>query len=161
MPFDYKRWKEQQCNTTTDTPRDRVECPTTIYVIGMLWIAVGIIFLACLPLLTLKLGKFNSILSLFPFGLIYVIFGIQTLTGAAASTVRSGIFSAFYGIVWTLSARMLAVTSTKAVMSGRALSSSNASLILFFVALVGVALFLAGCLAIIYSGNYQRWRNSQ
>jgi hypothetical protein len=150
MSFDYKEWKKQQYSATNDTPKPAISCPTAIYVSAVIWIAVGLIQWMIFILFFLQSQRFGYPVGLIFLGLIHVCCGLRTLSGTATGTVGSGIFSLVYGFVWVGFVAMTAKSAT----------SPDAPLILFGVGIVGVALLLAGCLAMFASASYQRWHNS-
>jgi hypothetical protein len=103
-----------------------------------------------IPVIYLKLGKATGLVGLIVLGMIHLSCGLRVLSGTAGGTVRSGIFSLAYGFVWALVAVVGAKTGT----------NPYAPLISLGVGAVGVALLLAGCLAMIASADYQRWRRT-
>jgi hypothetical protein len=115
----------------------------------MIWVAVGVIHLVAVPEAFLKTGK-SGLGGLIVLGLIHLCCGLRTLGGTASGTVRSGIFSLVYGFVWTM----------VAVVGAKQGTNPNAPLLALGIGVVGVALLVAGCLAMIASADYQRWRTT-
>jgi hypothetical protein len=150
MSFEYKRWKENQFRATNDTPTHAGGCPTILFLVGVIWVAVGLLLLLTILMHSLKSGKPSPFVGLVFFGLFHLSSGLQTIYGRAAGTIRSGIGSVFLGFVWTM----------VAVVGAKQGTNPNAPLIALGVGVVGVSLLVAGCLAMLFSPTYQRWRKT-
>jgi hypothetical protein len=168
MSFDYKRWKEQQYSAENDTSKPEVRCPTTIYVVGVIWIVAGFLHLMTLVLFTLvffyshKFPDGDDLCNLFAFGMFgigLVLLGLETLGGTATGTGGSGILSVVFGLVWV----SIAVLSAKSIaaMAAQSATTPSAKIITLGIRVVGVALILAGCFAMISNTSYKRWRNTR
>jgi hypothetical protein len=153
MSFDYKAWKERQFSAANNTPAPTDGCPTVIFLVGTIWSAVGFLQTLIPLLYLLKLGR-NDLCGLIPWGLMHLFCGARTLTGTAPGTVRYGIISVFFGLLWL---GVAAAGAESAMNNSNA--RPNAPLLVIGLGTAGVALLLAGSLAMIYSASYQRWRD--
>jgi hypothetical protein len=153
MAFDYKRWKEQQYSAANDTPVPTNGCPTVIFLVGTIWSAVGSLQ-ALTPLLYLLKSGRNDLCGLIPWGLMHLYCGVRTLSGTAPGTVRYGIVSVFFGLLWV---GVAGAGAESALTNPNA--HPNAPLMVLGLGAAGVALLLAGSLAMLYSANYQRWHD--
>ena len=113
----------------------------------MIWLAVGLIQLLSVLLYFLKTGR-SDLVGLSPWGVMHLFGGLRTLTGTAPGTVRNGIASVFFGLLWG----GIAITSAESALTSPN-AHPNAPLLLFGFGAAGFALLLAGCLAFIYAGT--------
>jgi hypothetical protein len=150
MSFNYERWKEEQYSAPAVGRRAAVALPAAAFWAGMIWAVVGLIHLLAVPVIALKLGKPGSLAGLVFLGLVHLYWGFRTMNGTAAGTVRNGIMSIAYGLLWVVVAGVGAKQGT----------NPNAPLVALGLGAFGGALLLAGSLAMIASASYQRWRRA-
>jgi hypothetical protein len=151
MSFNYEQWKQQQFNAPGVGPGRGEDMPTAAFWAGVIWVVAGMVYVLGAVLLSLRVGNFSPAFGLLLWAAVHLAGGVRTLNGTAPGTVRNGILSVVFGLIWVC----------VAVVGGQTGTNPDAPLLALGLGAFGVALLAAGGLAFSCSGDYKRWRGRQ
>jgi hypothetical protein len=155
MPFDYERWKKSQFSQNSPMEEEatfKAVFPRSIMWTGLIWCTIGGLHLGFVLMSYFRTWTFRDSGGPIIAGFFYLYAGLRAATGTTPGTVLSGIVSILFGLVW------IGVVLLTAKTEG---FRPNDVMMMLICCAMGLAILVAGFLAVTGGSSYQVWRNAR